>query len=749
MKRLFEENTICRLCLRVDEKAYKITNAYHKVFIENIIRIKKHQYILPDDLYVCYICKVFLAKFFNFARTVWKTQEIVNVLLNTNTGNTITKLMLERIDRRNNGLNPITLTSVVINGNITLNKNGDDNDSADYGHTNTDIKEVESIDIEKVKTKDIKDVKVTDIIEESTDFEKVKNTDIKEVKVTDIKELKVTDIKELKVTDIEEVEITGIEEVKSIDIVEIESTDIEEVDLKIIVDKMKKNTKKERKKKKQKHKTSEPPNYSSDENEETVTCNLNEEEIEIGKIGKETSDIFVDSLIEDGYDKPRPTRIRKKPERLQIYSKVRKSRLYSIEAKTASSAKNVNKLRNSSDEIDEDYFHDSPSSSTANENKLLKRSDEIDEDNRHDSPSSSTAYENKLKKSSDEIDEDNRHDSPSSSTANENKLLKRSDEIDEDYRHDSPSSSTAYENKLEKESHEIDEEYYSDSTSSSSTNNNKRKVLRKVIDNDYCPDSTSHSEDSDYDSYDDEGKRITRPKDTRVYPMKCDHCDFVLPERRDHYRHYQYSHPDVEYPYRLKERVICAVCGKLVPKVKLSTHANLHLTTENVKCSMCNKVFPNRVKCYKHMRSVHPKKTLTCDYCSKVFKTKTEIHRHIRIHTGIKPYKCHICDEAFAHSGNRLVHIRIRHQNYKDKPKENENPQKKRKNPQKKRKKNKHYSANKEVYDTSDDEPLVKVAKKPQRMSKTPSEDSDVKPKRKCKKKGPIQNGIGESKAES
>ncbi|KAJ8733802.1 hypothetical protein PYW07_014353 [Mythimna separata] len=472
MKRLFEENSICRLCLRVDENAYKIDNTNHKAFIESIIKLKIIHYILPDNLYVCYICNTFLLKCFNFAQTLWKTQEIISVLLKTT--DLITKPLLDGIDRHNNGLNPITLSSVVISGN---NFNYD-------GHTSA-------------------------------------------------------------------VEVN-----------------IEEVNLDDLVEKLKKETKNQECKIKRRISETENhlhSNSSCDEKEETVTCNLEEEEVEIGNIDIETSGIFADSLIKDACHKPKP----KKLITQDIKEKIRKTskRLKPIKAKNASSI------------------------------------------------------------------------------ANEKKRKKKSDGIDEDFR----------------------------------------------------PDSTGDSEDSEYDSYDDKGKPIRTPKDERVYPMQCDHCDFVLPEKRDHYRHYQYCHPDVEYPYKRETSATCSVCGKLVAPYHIRRHEASHYK-QDFKCTFCPKVFPNKIRWYKHVRNVHPKKKFKCDYCSKEFKTKSDFRRHIRTHTGSKPFKCHICGEAFAHSGNRIIHIRVKHQNFKYKPKDHEKTQTK-------RRKNTRYD--KEVYDTSDNEPVV------------------------------------------
>nr|XP_049697942.1 zinc finger protein 510-like isoform X3 [Helicoverpa armigera]XP_049697943.1 zinc finger protein 510-like isoform X3 [Helicoverpa armigera] len=252
----------------------------------------------------------------------------------------------------------------------------------------------------------------------------------------------------------------------------------------------------------------------------------------------------------------------------------------------------------------------------------------------------------------------------------------------------------------------------------------EKKQLEK--DGNYMPseDSTSHSEDSAYDDFDDNGKKIAKPRHGLAYPRQCDNCNYEVPRHYEHFRHYIFMHPDIPYPYGEKKEYACSVCGKMMTRAKINSHELSHIN-QNLQCPKCPKKFKNNQNLYIHMSRTHAKQKVICDYCSKAFNTKSDLRRHLRTHTGTKPFKCHICDAAFAHSGNRIVHIRSTHQNIKYIPK------KKVKKDQKAKSKNKHskYDSN----ESSDEGTLIKRKKRTKPTSKSRKRKNNVESNKKLK----------------
>ncbi|XP_063890676.1 zinc finger protein 69 isoform X2 [Helicoverpa armigera] len=272
---------------------------------------------------------------------------------------------------------------------------------------------------------------------------------------------------------------------------------------------------------------------------------------------------------------------------------------------------------------------------------------------------------------------------------------------------------------IKKKKKKIDIEFEPESPSE-----DEKKQLEK--DGNYMPseDSTSHSEDSAYDDFDDNGKKIAKPRHGLAYPRQCDNCNYEVPRHYEHFRHYIFMHPDIPYPYGEKKEYTCSVCGKMTTRAKINSHELSHIN-QNLQCPKCPKKFKNNQNLYNHMSRTHAKQKVICDYCSKAFNTKGDLRRHLRTHTGTKPFKCHICDAAFAHSGNRIVHIRSTHQNIKYVPK------KKVKRDQKAKSKNKHstYDSN----ESSDEGTLVKRKKRTKPTSKSRKRKNNVVSNKKLK----------------
>ena len=128
----------------------------------------------------------------------------------------------------------------------------------------------------------------------------------------------------------------------------------------------------------------------------------------------------------------------------------------------------------------------------------------------------------------------------------------------------------------------------------------------------------------------------------------------------------------------------CEICGKLLKKVSMFQHKRMHLKNSSglqqpsstksqvqrqqiinpprpqiprdyKECETCGKVL-KKMSMFQH-RQVHLGiKKHECDYCGKKFTQKATLNVHRRIHTGEKPYSCLYCGKAFSSNSGVLQH---------------------------------------------------------------------------------------------
>ncbi|XP_037526579.1 zinc finger protein 367 [Rhipicephalus sanguineus] len=77
----------------------------------------------------------------------------------------------------------------------------------------------------------------------------------------------------------------------------------------------------------------------------------------------------------------------------------------------------------------------------------------------------------------------------------------------------------------------------------------------------------------------------------------------------------------------------------------------------NIKCKVCNRVFPRDKSLQAHMRTHTGEKPYVCDFpgCKRAFAQSGQLKTHQRLHTGEKPFVCSEpeCGQRFTHSNRR------------------------------------------------------------------------------------------------
>ncbi|XP_038222004.1 zinc finger protein 846-like [Zerene cesonia] len=148
--------------------------------------------------------------------------------------------------------------------------------------------------------------------------------------------------------------------------------------------------------------------------------------------------------------------------------------------------------------------------------------------------------------------------------------------------------------------------------------------------------------------------------DNRTWPTNCPHCSEEIGNARAYWAHFRKYHPDKEYP--IEKGHICDVCGKaFTGNAFLVYHKRTHSAVKAFKCGECGKAFHNRANLLMHAAAHSERRPHVCCACGKAFKSKGALDRHFRSHTGDKPYKCEVCGKAFAQSNSCKLHVRTVH----------------------------------------------------------------------------------------
>ena len=113
----------------------------------------------------------------------------------------------------------------------------------------------------------------------------------------------------------------------------------------------------------------------------------------------------------------------------------------------------------------------------------------------------------------------------------------------------------------------------------------------------------------------------------------------------------------------------------------------VRLTSSNIECSKCQKLFRNQTTLYGHQVLIHKMpskyycqtckkylpfahnlrshvlfhqgiKYFECEYCKRRLRSKGHLQEHLRIHTGERPFGCGLCGKKFTRNSDLKTHIK-------------------------------------------------------------------------------------------
>jgi hypothetical protein len=115
-----------------------------------------------------------------------------------------------------------------------------------------------------------------------------------------------------------------------------------------------------------------------------------------------------------------------------------------------------------------------------------------------------------------------------------------------------------------------------------------------------------------------------------------------------------------------KDGKTCSICKKVFrDRGKRNRHIrSVHEKSSKVKCTKCDKDFSSNDALLTHIRNVHKKITQSkCDQCGKICSTVGNLKKHIeQMHDKTTCVYCHICDKKFFSQCNLTKHILLVHE---------------------------------------------------------------------------------------
>lgn len=102
---------------------------------------------------------------------------------------------------------------------------------------------------------------------------------------------------------------------------------------------------------------------------------------------------------------------------------------------------------------------------------------------------------------------------------------------------------------------------------------------------------------------------------------------------------------------------------KLSPSAALSPRSQNLLSPRpnNLKCSICGKVFTTSTGYKAHVDSHNGIYQYNCSYCQKGFTGKLALLEHTTSHTNINNFPCRVCEQTFRYAYRLKIHMRAEH----------------------------------------------------------------------------------------
>lgn len=105
-----------------------------------------------------------------------------------------------------------------------------------------------------------------------------------------------------------------------------------------------------------------------------------------------------------------------------------------------------------------------------------------------------------------------------------------------------------------------------------------------------------------------------------------------------------------------KRKSPCHICGKLLTKKAMKSHARTHTGERPYKCDICSMSFTLAANLYRHRKLHSGDKSYLCHHCGKEFIQNVTLQDHLTIHQDEKKFKCNTCGQLFAKSKQLTQH---------------------------------------------------------------------------------------------
>ncbi|KAH9519640.1 hypothetical protein Btru_003228 [Bulinus truncatus] len=135
--------------------------------------------------------------------------------------------------------------------------------------------------------------------------------------------------------------------------------------------------------------------------------------------------------------------------------------------------------------------------------------------------------------------------------------------------------------------------------------------------------------------------------------VKCHMCDEIFPNRTSRTQHYKLFHQS--------DILKCLHCTHMFSsQEELAAHMKKHAMYKKKQCTICGKFFSRLEKhviIHKSKSEIDESLLFVCDKCPRKFSHRSSFQRHLSTHSLDKPYQCPNCPRTFADCSVLRKHI--------------------------------------------------------------------------------------------